>query len=358
MDLISALKKVYADYNRTVMIADKDMKIIWSNNSDKFAGFSVEKLYIFNESTLKLPLSEGTTLQYSDVFGSSCAVDIQPIKSGEQGYLLQFYNCNDIECLSDKSDHLKFKSNFLGNIRNELSQIVFLLDSNKPKYVSGGDLDYLHLDREVRYRILRAFSATTNLNEISKYYNGIFKKEPLNISNVLGDLCEDICERFECSGCKFSFSLSPAVYTVTNADRLRAAICNLLVNGYMYNESADKQCRLELSCTDKLITLTVEDNGGKVQAEELERYKKPFSAFKSFSENESLGIAVAALYCSSHGGELTFECEKDKYTRAIMQIPVGVSKLPNEFKVWHTAPITSPYDLQYCILAKGLDPIK
>lgn len=358
MELISALKKVYADCGRTVMIADKNMNVVWSNHDGSFADLSADKLHAFDGKTLKLPLREPVTVGYSGMFGSSCAVEIQPLDEGETGYLLQFYSCDDIERLSDRSDHLKFKSNFLGNIRNELSHIVFLLDSNRQKYVDSGDLDYLQLDREARYRILRTFSATANLNELTKYYNGFFKTEPLSVSDVLEDLCREISEQFEASGCKFTFDIAPAVYAVTNADRLRAAVCNLLINGYMYNDSKDKQCRLELSCSGGTMTITIKDNGAKASADELERCKKPFGAFKSFGEHESLGISVAALYCSSLGGELRFECKSGEYTKAVMSIPVPDNEIPHEFRIGHVPPITSPYDLQYCILAKGIDPMK
>ena len=50
-------------------------------------------------------------------------------------YLIHYYSCMDIERLSDKSGYLRFKSNFLGNIRMELSKMLAILA------ILDGDMD-------------------------------------------------------------------------------------------------------------------------------------------------------------------------------------------------------------------------
>ncbi len=355
MELIEALKKIYADSDKLVLIADKNMEALWKN-SEKLAGFSPEKLRLSDRPALELPVKQTLIAEYQGLFGGSCAVEIQPVEDTEQIYLLRFFSCNDIEMLSDRSEHLKFKTNFLGNIRNELSQIVFLLDSNRQKYVDNGDLDYLKADSETRQHILRTFSATANLNELTKYYNGFYKTEMLNISTILSDLCADITDRFKTDSTEFSYEIDPALYLVTNADRLRAAVCNLLVNAFMYSSPWSSTVYLSASEQNGIVTICVQNSSENVDVSELERYKTPFEAFSGFGEHESLGIAVASLYCKSLSGELTFESvDGGEYTKAIMQIPVVDGEMPKEFRIDRTRRIISPYDLQNCILAKGLE---
>jgi hypothetical protein len=354
VELIEALKKAYADSDKMIVIAGKNMEMLW-NNSEKLKGFSPDKLRLFDGSDPVLPIKKTLTLEYQGLFSESCAVEIQPLDGGEQGYLLRFFDCNDIELLSDRSGHLKFKTNIIGNIRSELSQIVFLLDSNRKKYVDKGDLDYLRIDSEARQHILRTFSATANLNELTKYYNGFYKTSLMNISVILNELCEDLIDRFRTDDYNFTYEIEPMIYLVTNADRLRAAVCNLLVNAFLYCRSKNKTIRLKASNENGTVIICIQNSGGKVRQYELERYKTPFEAFSGFGERESLGIAIASLYCRSLSGDLNFECKYGKYTKAIMQIPAYDAELPNEFRIERTLRIKSPYDMQYCILAKGLD---
>lgn len=357
MQNIETLKQVWAECERKVIIADKDMKAVWCNKDDA-SDFLASNIHLFTEPRLCLPLTSPVTAEYKGSFGDSCAVEILPLEKGEQGYVLQFYSCDDIERLSDRSAHLKYKSNFIGNIRSELSQVIFMLDANRQKYVEQGDLDYLKFDKEARYRILRTFSATVNMNELAKYYNGFFKLDLVNISDVLRELAEEVTDIFEAHACKFTYKIQPRICLITNADRLRAAVSNLLINAYMYNEAEQRTCRLDVKTDCDGVIISVEDNGGKVTAEELESYKKPFSSFRGFSEQESLGIAVASRYCETIGGELKAKRCDSISTTMTMKIPFNTDRTPNDFKIGRIPPITSRYDLQYCILAKGVDPNK
>ena len=358
MKYIDNLIKVWEFCKRTVMIADSEMNVLWCNKQGEQALFDTANLHFVNGAEFELPIPSPVTVQYEGDFGLARAVEILPLENGDDGYVLEFFDCDDIELLSDRSAHLRYKSNFIGNIRSELSQLIFMLDANRPKYVESGDLDYLNFDREARYRILRSFSATVNMNELAKYYNGFYPNSVVNISEVLTGLAQEVSEMFEKHACKFTCKIQERVCLYTNADRLRAAVCNLLINAYMYNDAQERTCKLEVYTQDDVLTIIVEDNGGKVSAQELESCKKPFVSFRSFSEQESLGIAIASKYCESLGGTLTAKCCDSTSTTMKMTIPINTERTPSDFRICKVAPITSRYDLQYCILAKGIDPNK
>ena len=359
MELLSILGPVFARTDRLVAAADEKMNIIWSNREGEPKNFSPDKLRLPDSSELPLPVTSSAVAQYCDGFSAPAAVEITVLENcGEAKYLIQFYTCEDIERLSDRSEHLLFRTNYLGNIRSELSQIVCMLDANRQKYVQAGDLEYLRFDSEARYRILKSFSATANQSELTKYFSGYYKIDSISVSDIVGDLCAEVGELFEKDGCKFRSEIEPLIYVRSNADRLRAAVCNLLINAFMYNSSPQKECVLKLYCTDSEIVLSVQDNGSGVSAAELEGYKTPFGRFRGYAERESLGIAVACCFCKSLGGDLRFVCGEGAGTRAEMVLPKPEGSLPLEFRAFHVAPINSPFDLQYCILAKGIDPIK
>ena len=89
MELIEALKKIYADSDKLVLIADKNMEALWEN-SEKLAGFSPEKLRLSGGPALELPVKQTLIAEYQGLFGGSCAVEIQPVEDTEQIYLLRF----------------------------------------------------------------------------------------------------------------------------------------------------------------------------------------------------------------------------------------------------------------------------
>ena len=356
METTEMLKKLYAGSDKLVVMTDEKLGIVWSNQPEKSRGLDLGKLRAYEGKKITLPIEAAVTAEYPAAFGESCAVEVQPIGEGAEGYLLTFYSCDDIERLADRSGHLKFKANFLGNIRNELSQVIFMLDAKHQKYAEQGDLDFLTLEKEARYRILRTFSATVNLNEISKYYNGVFSREPVCISDVVRDVCSELEQQFADGGCELTFDIEPDICLVSCEDRIKAAVCNLLINAFMYCGAEKKKCRLELTLGGDNILLSVSDNGGGVTAAQLESCKAPFAAFKKFGERESLGIAVASMFCEAQGGSLGFECKEGEYTKAVMNIPRG-EDVSGELRAERRSRLKSPYDAPNCIIAKGLDPL-
>ena len=123
MELLSILGPVFARTDRLVAAADEKMNIIWSNREGEPKNFSPDKLRLPDSSELALPVTSSAVAQYCDGFSAPAAVEITVLENcGEAKYLIQFYTCEDIERLSDRSEHLLFRTNYLGNIRSELSQ--------------------------------------------------------------------------------------------------------------------------------------------------------------------------------------------------------------------------------------------
>ena len=57
VELIEALKKTYADSDKMIVIAGKNMEMLW-NNSEKLKGFSPDKLRLFDGSDPVLPIKK------------------------------------------------------------------------------------------------------------------------------------------------------------------------------------------------------------------------------------------------------------------------------------------------------------
>ncbi len=358
LDIFESLKSVYENTDEKIILTDADMNSMWNNSCGELCDFDVKKIKLYGGRSLLLPLETVETAEYSDGFSDVCAVKIHPLKEhGEVcGYLMHFFDCEDIELISDRSGLLKFKSNFLGNIRIEMGQIINMLDCQKSKYAETGDLDYLRFDKETRYCVLKALSATTNYNELSRYYNGHFRRSFMNISVALEELCCELSELAEQSGVKLTCEIAPAVYLEMNSDRLKAAVANLAVNGIMYNSKEEKMLTITLKTEGGEIILLVSDNGDGIDEETVELAKKPFGNFTGYGQHEYLGIAVAEKCCGYFGGRLEFLSEMKKYTEARMIFPKPDKDIPMELRKTPFPSIPNPYDTVSSILGKAVNP--
>lgn len=357
MELFESLKTVFENSDEKILLCDEKMDIVWKNQDNLPDKLDLERIRLYYNKDFSLPVESSETAEYKGEFGESCALKIEPIKQdgAVKGYLMHMYSCDDVEKISDRSGYLKYKSNFLGNIRIEMSKIINMLDKRKYSHEYDGNLDYLRLDKNIRYGIQRTVAATVNYNEMARYYNGFFNTRFINISKVLGEVCEEVSEIFENNGCMFRYDIDDFIFLDMNADRLKTIIMNLLVNAYMYNTKEEKLCELSLKAQDDSIIIKVADNGVGIDEETMSRAVIPFGNFQSFGQRESLGLAITKLFCDYFGGKLEFDVSKGNYTKVKLVFPAPSKDEPHDFKVNEMPAVPNPYDIPDCILAKAFD---
>ena len=283
---------------------------------------------------------------------------MQKFKKTDDLMRYQLKNLHNIERLSDKSGYLRFKSNFLGNIRMELSKMLAMLDSQKESFSSKAGTEYEHFDHEARLRILKTFSATVNMTELAKYFSGNFTTEYQSLSDICGEVCDEEGNLLEEDGCIFRYSIDPCIYFETNKSLIKNVLVNLLVNAYMYNDKEQRQVELILKTEGDRIILSISDNGNGMTDDVWQAAITPFGTFQKYSSSEALGLALAKCFCDRFDGELSYRSEIGKGTCVTMSFPCDSRGLPKEFHVSRMPPIPNPYGSTYCIMAKGLDPLK
>lgn len=359
MELFETLKSVYENSDENILLCDSELGVIWKNHSDLPDRLDHASIKTFSDDELTLPLERTSTFEYVGRFADSGALRLEPLRKSDEiiGYLAHYYSCTDIERLSDRSGYIKFKSNFLGNIRLELSQLISMLDSLKPRFEESGDLDCLRFDREARWKVLKAFSATVNMNELSKYFSGYFKTEYQSLSDICADVAEQEGDSLEANGCMFRYDIEPCVYFEINKERLENVLANLLANAYKYNSKDEKLIELSLKTVNDKIIITVSDNGDGISDERWISALTPFGAFEEYSENEGLGLAIVKCFCDRFGGELSHESKAGERTSISITLPKDERGTPKEFHM-KVPSIPNPYDSRSCIMSKGLNPFK
>ncbi len=70
------------------------------------------------------------------------------------------------------------------------------------------------------------------------------------------------------------------------------------------------------------LRTTVEDRGAGIPDEIRERLFDPFYTTKDRTKGTGLGLSISQGIVHDHHGELSFECERDRYTRFHLDLPV------------------------------------
>lgn len=74
------------------------------------------------------------------------------------------------------------------------------------------------------------------------------------------------------------------------------------------------------------VRIVFEDNGIGIAPEVIDRVFDPFFTTKDVGEGAGLGLAVTYGIVKEHGGEITLESERSKFTRFLIHLPVAQHK--------------------------------
>jgi signal transduction histidine kinase len=130
-------------------------------------------------------------------------------------------------------------------------------------------------------------------------------------------------------GIKVSFSLPATPMMVCgNADQLSKAVMNLLTNAiYAVVKKSQRQhydaaVLLTATESDGLYKVKVHDNGIGIEATILDKVFDPFFTTKTTGEASGTGLYLSREIVQNHGGDITVESVKDKYSEFTITLPV------------------------------------
>lgn len=125
----------------------------------------------------------------------------------------------------------------------------------------------------------------------------------------------------------FEMTFSPGIpNAVTNETLLRQAFVSLLVNALEAVEGKENGTIIISACAQdsggkREIAVTINDNGGGIPREHLNRIYAPFFTTKG-SANAGLGLTVSHEIISWHGGSLKVESEEGRGCLVTVCLPV------------------------------------
>lgn len=348
MKMLESVKLLYEKSDEMIVVTDDNLAVIWKSNISLPDFIALSDFKPEFGKTPTMPVKSSKILHY--ISGNS--VKIKPLYDSNklEGYMMTFYDAEEIETLSDRSSILKYKRNSLGNIRLAISPIVSQLESLKGNEEID---DFSGIYDIINNNLLKMLSSTVNSNEITKYYSGEFSTELLNVSQCLEETAQLCRSGFESAGCEFKTEIEPSIYMNMNYDRLSLAVINLLINGYMYCSEESKKLALRAYKKDGYIYIEISDNGKSADLEIMNMALKPFRTLAKFKSGEGLGLATVNKFTEHFNGKLGFIKNKNSLTVQII-FSDEITEAPQSFRLKRLPPIVGEYEPAYCILAKGL----
>ena len=189
--------------------------------------------------------------------------------------------------------------------------------------------EFLHELRDELDRVLETFNALLN---ISKIETGRVQEEMVSVD--MSALAEDACELYEPAaeeaGLSLRSKIEPSIQIKGNRHLLAQALTNLIENALKYAGRGVVGVLLCEEEGERLVRLSVSDQGPGIPEADHERVIQRFTRLESARSRPGagLGLAFVAAVAEMHGASLRFE-ELSPGLRVSLEFP-GALERPDE----------------------------
>jgi len=190
--------------------------------------------------------------------------------------------------------------------------------------------EYAGLVHQGGNNLLKIINQIMDLTKISAGRYDL-RRMPVDAGSVMWLTREVFQARAEARGIVINADLCP-VGLMADADEsvFTAMIHNLLDNAVTFTTGS--RITLSVSATEGGVAVMVEDDGGGVAVEDLERILEPFEHAghgegAEHTKGAGLGLTLVKAFAELHGGWLELDSHRGEYFRATVTLPAA--SLPN-----------------------------
>ncbi|MBI1312854.1 PAS domain S-box protein [bacterium] len=195
--------------------------------------------------------------------------------------------------------------------------------------LSDGNLDEaLHCAERIERSTGRMGQLISDVLELSRV--GLVRNdpEPINVSDLVADVCLDLKERLD--GVGMSVNIQPDMPPLV-ADRIRLGQVfeNLIGNAVKYGSSAP-QPSLTVSGMQRNseIVYRVADNGEGIPPQYHEQILRPFERLDSDVEGTGIGLAIVSRFVGLNGGRVDVDSAPGRGTAILLHFPLSLLARP------------------------------
>ena len=145
-----------------------------------------------------------------------------------------------------------------------------------------------------------------------------FNFQTIDPLSFMIDTCEEF--KFDYPNLEISVVSTAAETLKVSADsiHLHRVISNLIDNAVKYNDKDKTLIAINISSSDKMVTVKIMDNGKGISSAYLphifDSFYRTDKARSSMTEGSGLGLSISRQIISAHGGEISAESNRGKGT--------------------------------------------
>ncbi len=150
-------------------------------------------------------------------------------------------------------------------------------------------------------------------------------KELSSINTIIQDVVQFSANQFQQQNITIDLDLDTTVPPISvDVDKLKQVFFNLLINSAQaIEENGYILCTTSFDSMQQQVIVTIEDNGGGVPPEMVDKIFEPFFTTKDPGKGTGLGLSVSYGIIKDHYGDISVESVPDQKTRFTVTLALG-----------------------------------
>jgi len=215
-------------------------------------------------------------------------------------------------------------------IKNPLTPIQLSAERIRQKYLHTlNDSEKQTLDRATRTISEQVESMKEMVNAFSSYAQPVSMNiDDINLNQLIADVVE--LHKGHSGQVEFTLLLDDSIPPMMlDSGRMRQVLNNLIVNALQalkYTENAKLLISTQSGTgkNEKIVTITLEDNGPGIQNELMDKLFEPYVTSKE--KGSGLGLAIVKKIIDEHGGAIWAKNMKNNGSCFTIQLPVKMNR--------------------------------
>ncbi len=244
----------------------------------------------------------------------------------QQGMILVFHDLTRLKQLENT------RKEFVANVSHELRTPLSMIKGYVETLINGAKDDPAVATRFLQTIAKHADRLTyliEDLLTISRLESGqiVLSLQRVELRPLVDDVLNDLRSRAGDKRFTLENQVPVEMFVRADADRLQQVLFNLVDNAIKYGRAEGRVEVLARSTEDRMVEVSVKDNGPGIPSDSIERiFERFYRVDKARSREQGgtgLGLSIVKHIIQSHGGEVWAQSEVGQGTTFFFTLPVA-----------------------------------